>query len=142
MLRKPVIFSVLFALFLMASCSRTPSPSEANRLLVGRWELVIGQDCSDYGIKSDTLILQADGKLEQHFVSIYNQRYDATNEHWSYSPNNHINLDTRRNFFTKQPPTEVIGVPVPENLIVEFGKPSIIVLNPDGNCFYRKVGNG
>ena len=144
MLRKLVVPSLLlvFALLLMASCSRTPSVSGANRLLEGRWELAIGHDCSDYGIKSDVLVLHGDGSLEQHFLSTYGQRYDATDQHWSYLPDNSINFDTRKNFLTKQPPDKAIGVSIHETLLVEFGKPSVIVLNPHGDCFYRKIGNG
>ena len=26
-----------------------------------------------------------------------------------------------------------------ESLLVEFGKPPLIVINPDENCFYEKV---
>ena len=123
------------------SCTRAPSAADASHLLEGRWELSLGHDCRDYGIRSDTLILHHDGKLEQHFVSAYNQRYDATDQHWSYSPENHINFETRKNFFTRQPTDSVIGVAVHENLLVEFGNPAVIVLHPDSDCFYRRVGN-
>lgn len=139
MLRKLMRAPLLLLLGFQLSCTRAPSVAEANRLLEGHWELALGHDCSDYGIRSDNLVLHSDGTLEQHFVSIYNQRYDTTNQHWSYSPENHVNFDIRRNFFTKQPPTEVIGVPIPENLIVEFGNPPVILVHPDSDCFYRKV---
>ena len=56
-------------------------------------------------------------------------------------PDNSINFDDRRDFFTNQPKSEVIGVAMPETLIVEFDNPSLILLNPDGDCFYRKVTN-
>jgi hypothetical protein len=142
MLRKLTFSLVLLssAFAFHAGCTRGPSIAEANRKLAGKWELALGHDCRDYGIRSDTLILHGSGRLEQHFVSVFNQRYDASDERWSYSPDDHINLETRRDFFTKQPPNEVIGVPIRENLIVEFGNPSVIVLNPDSDCFYRKVG--
>lgn len=139
MLRKVgFLFCVLLA---NVSCNRTPTPAEANRLLPGRWELVLGHDCSDYGIKSDNLVLHGDGRLEQHFLSDYGQRYDTTDQHWSYLPDNSINFDARKNFFTKQPSDKAIGVSIHETLLVEFGNPSVIVLNPHGDCFYRKVGN-
>ena len=144
MLRKLSRFSALFlsVQFLMVGCSKSPSVSQANQMLEGRWELVIGHDCGDYGIKSDVLVLHGDGSLEQHFRSTYGQSYDATDQHWSYLPENSINFDTRKNFLTKQPPDTAIGVSIHETLLVEFGKPSIIVLNPRGDCFYRKVSNG
>ncbi len=144
MLRKlSLLWALLLpCLLLTISCSRAPSVPEANRLLEGRWELVIGHNCSGYGIKSDVLILHGDGRLEQHFVSIYGQRYDSTDQHWSYLPDRSINLDMRKNFLTKRPADGTIGVSIHETLLVEFGKPSVIVLNPDGSCFYRKIAGG
>jgi hypothetical protein len=144
MLRKRVVSSVLcgFVLLWMAGCSRTPSVAEANRLLEGRWEPAIGHDCSDYGIKPDVLVLHGDSSLERHFLSTYGQRCDATDQHWSYLPENNIHFDTRKNFLTKQPPDKTIGRSIHETLLVEFGKPSLIVLDPHGDCLYRKIGNG
>lgn len=143
MLRKLSLFSPLFlsVQLLMVGCSHPPSVSEANRTLEGRWELAIGHDCSDYGIRSDSLILHMDGRLEQHFLSTFGQRYDSTDQHWSYLPDNSVNFDMRKNFLTKQPPDRAVGVSIHETLLVEFGKPAVIVLNPHGDCFYRRVGS-
>jgi hypothetical protein len=142
MLRKLTpVFLALLLLVLSVTCSRKPTVAVANRMLRGRWELKLGHDCQDYGIRSDELVLHGDGRLEQHFVSVYDQHYDADNEHWSYSPDNSINFDSRRNFFTTQPKTSVIGVSMHETLLVEFGNPSVILLNPHSDCFYRKIGN-
>jgi hypothetical protein len=138
MLRKLGSFVILFGL-LGVSCTRTPSVADANRMLSGDWELALGHDCRDYGIRSDNLALHPDGTFEQHFVSIYDQHYDSDRGHWSYSPDNHINFDSRKNFLTKQPQEGVAGMSVRENLITEFRKPPIILLNPDSDCFYRKV---
>jgi hypothetical protein len=134
----------LFALLvtvLGSSCTRTPSPGGASRVLAGYWELALGHDCRDLGIRSDTLVLHGDGTLEQHFISLYNQRYDSDAGRWSYSPDNHINFDGHKNFITKQPFTGVVGLSIPENLIVEFGRTPAILLNPDSDCFYRKTGD-
>ena len=143
MLRRldPFLALLLCILTFSVGCKHIPSVAEANLLLAGRWELFLGQDCQDYGVRSDTLILHSDGRLEQHFVSTYNQRYDSTTEQWSYSPDNSVNFDARRNFFSKQPPNEVIGVREHETLIVEFGNPPVILTNPHSNCLYRRVGN-
>lgn len=142
MLRK-LMFICFIALILVfaASCSRTPSPADAKRMLAGRWELKLGHDCQDYGIRSDELILHSDGRLEQHFVSVYNQRYDADGERWSYMPDNSVNFDDRKNFFTNQPKNGVIGVSIHETLLVEFGNPSVILLDPHSDCLYRKVAS-
>jgi hypothetical protein len=131
----------LSVLLLTISCSRAPSAAEANRLLAGRWKLVIGQDCRGNGIKSDVLFLHGDGRLEQHFLSDYGQRFVSTDERWSYVPDDSINFDMRKDFLHRQPPNEAVGVSIHETLLVEFGNPAIILLNPDGNCFYQKVGN-
>jgi FG-GAP-like repeat/FG-GAP repeat len=81
------------------------------------------------------------GRLEQHFVSVYNQRYDADGERWSYMPDNSVNFDDRKNFFTNQPKNGVIGVSIHETLLVEFGNPSVILLDPHSDCLYRKVAS-
>jgi hypothetical protein len=142
MLRKigfvllPIILGVA-----SSSCSRKPTVADAKRMLQGRWQLKLGHDCQGYGIRSDELILHSDGRLEQHFVSIYDQHYDATDERWSYLPDNSINFDSRRNFFSTQPKSGVIGTSMHETLLIEFGDPSLILINPDSDCFYRKTGD-
>lgn len=134
-----LIISIQVVLFLV-SCSRAPSGEQGTAKLQGRWELVLGHDCSDYGIGSDVLILHSDGTFEQHFRSVSGQHYDTTNQRWSYSLDKSISFDSRKNFFTKQPPDSVVGTAIHETLIVEFGNPNVIVLNPDSDCFYRQTG--
>jgi hypothetical protein len=117
MLRRLALLS--FVAVLTVSCARVPSLAEANRLLEGRWELVLGRDCSNYGIRSDNLILHKNGSLEQHFLSVYGQRYDSSDAHWSYLPDNSISFDTRKNFLTKQPPDKALGLSIHETLLVD-----------------------
>jgi len=116
MLQRLILSLTLLVVVLMlgVSCSHAPTVSEANRLLEGRWELALGHDCRDYGIRSDNLILHSDGRLEQHFVSAYDQRYDSTSERWSYLPDDAVNFDTRRDFFAKQPANGVVGTSIHE----------------------------
>lgn len=142
MLRKLIECVGVICVLVTGACRHAPpDPIDARRMLTGHWELRLGNDCKDYGIQSDMLVLHSDGRLEQHFVSSSGARYDASEGHWSYVPDNSVSFDARRNFFSKQPSTGTIGVSVHETLIVEFGSPSIILLNPDSDCFYRKIGD-
>ncbi|MCU1285652.1 MAG: hypothetical protein JWO13_2002 [Acidobacteriales bacterium] len=140
MLRKLIAYAGVLAILSTVACRRSPATaSDARGTLVGRWELKMGSDCSDYDIQSDILVLHSDGTFEQHVVSSSGAHYDATNEHWSYVPDNAVSFDARRNFFSRQQPNLQAGVSIHETLIVEFGDPSVILLNPDSNCFYRKM---
>jgi hypothetical protein len=108
-----------------------PKPAEAQRMLTGRWELKIGHDCQDYGIRSDILILHADGTMEQHSVFTNGERYDATDGHWSYEPENLVHFQGRRDLTRDGPYFST----------VEFGSPSVILLNPKRDCLYHKVAD-
>jgi hypothetical protein len=53
-------------------------------------------------------------------------------------PENSVLLDSRKDFFNSQPANEFVGVRTGEVLIVDFRIPSVILLNPDQDCFYTK----
>jgi hypothetical protein len=91
-----------------------------------------------YDVASDKLILHSDGTLEQHTVSKRGFRYGAPAEEWEYVPENGVLLNSRKDFFNSQPVNEFVGMRRGEGLIVDFKTPSIILLNPDQNCFYTK----
>jgi len=101
--------------------------------------MVFGNSCKDYGLKSDTLVLHSDGTLDQFTVAQDGRRFEATGQHWKFSPPNSIELDQRRNFFTTQRYKDLLGVPEFESIIVEFSSPPSIVFNPDSDCFYTKT---
>ena len=128
---NPFIAPALVAIALLGSwgCNRAPKPEEAHKRLVGQWRLVVKSDCKHWGVDSDTLILHSDGRMEQHLKLLNGKKYDSAQEHWEYSADLHIVLDQR------------LRVSVPEVLIVEFSDPPVIVLNPDGNCFYERFSS-
>jgi hypothetical protein len=103
---------LLLAVVLVAivGCNHKRAESEARSLLVGEWNLHIGSDCAMYDVASNKLILHSDGTLEQHAVSKRGFRYDAPAETWEYSPENHVQLDSRKDFFNSQPSNEFVGV--------------------------------
>lgn len=129
---------LIIALLAVVGCKHKKTDSEARSLLVGEWSLHIGSDCAMYDVASDKLILHADGTFEQHTVSKRGFHYDAPAEKWDYSPENHVLLDSRKDFFNSQPENEFVGVLRGEGLIVDFKTPMLILLNPDQNCFYTK----
>ncbi len=127
--------ALVFALQLgIASCRKTPNPAEAHNLLTGEWRLVVRSDCAHWGIDSDTLILRADGTMEQHLKLRNGKKYDSVQEHWEYLPDHSISLDRR---LTVTDPQNA-GTPQLEVLIVEFSQPPVILLNPHQNCFYER----
>ncbi len=101
--------------------------------------MVVDSDCAQYDVASDKLLLRHDGELEQHTVSKRGFHYDAVAERWKYSPDNHVVLDFRKDFFNSQPQNEFIGSRRLEVLPVEFSDPPVIVLNSKSDCFYSKV---
>jgi hypothetical protein len=138
MVLKPASRLLILTLFAVVGCNRTRTDSEARLLLAGEWNLHIGSDCSMYDVASDKLILHSDGTLEQHTVSKRGFRYDAPAEKWEYVPENGVLLNSRKDFFNSQPVNEFVGMRRGEGLIVDFKTPSVILLNPDQNCFYTK----
>jgi hypothetical protein len=138
MVLKPASRLLILTLFAVVGCNRTWTDSEARLLLAGEWNLHIGSDCSMYDVASDKLILHSDGTLEQHTVSKRGFRYDAPAEKWEYVPENGVLLNSRKDFFNSQPVNEFVGMRRGEGLIVDFKTPSVILLNPDQNCFYTK----
>ena len=138
MILNPAAWLLMLAVVTTAGCSHKRTTSEATSLLTGEWNLRIGSDCADYDVASDRLILHPDGTFEQHTVSKRGFRYDAPAEKWEYSPENHVLLDSRKDFFNSQPAHEFVGVRRREVLIVDFRIPSVILLNPDQDCSYTK----
>ncbi len=134
-----LLASTSFLLLFMAACKRQVIRGEHPSELVGTWELVWGHDCRDYGLKSDTLVLHPDGTLEQHVIAKDARRWDSVGERWKYIGDNAVSFDVRRNFFTSQTYDKLIGLPEGEVLIVHFETPPVILLDPDSDCFYKKV---
>jgi hypothetical protein len=77
-------------------------PSE----LVGTWRLLVRSSCSEYGLKTDTLVLYADGRFDQHVAMNNNgKKFDLSAQHWSYDSSDqhgHIALDKRLEFFAPE----------------------------------------
>ena len=130
---------LLIALLAAVGCNHKRTDTEARRLLAGGWNLHVGGDCSTYDVASDKLILHLDGTFEQHTASKRGFHYDAPAEKWEYSPENHVFLDSRKDFFNSQPANGFVGARIPEGLILEFRTPMVILLNPDQDCFYTKA---
>jgi hypothetical protein len=57
-------------------------------------------------------------------------------QHWSYSEKDHIVLDRRKRWDSYAYPPE--GVAEFEVLIVQFGTPPVILINPDEDRLYVK----
>ncbi len=129
--------SSIALLFSTASCRKTPNPAEAHKLLTGKWRLVVKTDYVHWGIDSDTLILHADGRMEQHLELLTGKKYDSVQERWEYLPDRSISLDRRLTVTDPQ----YAGVPQLEVLIVEFNQPPVILLNPHQNCFYQRFSS-
>jgi len=128
---------MMVLLFGTTSCRKTPNPAEAHRLLVGKWRLVVKSDCTHWGVDSDTLILHSDGRMEQHLKLLNGKKYDSAQERWEYFPDHSISLDRRLIVSDLQN----AGIPESEVLILEFGDPPAILLNPDENCFYERFSS-
>jgi acetyltransferase-like isoleucine patch superfamily enzyme len=138
MVSKAACRLLIIAFLAIVGCNHKRTDSEARLLLTGEWNLHIGSDCAIFDVASDKLILHSDGTFEQHTVSKRGFHYDAPAEKWTFSPENHVFLDSRKNFFNSQPSNEFVGARIVEGLIVDFRNPMVILLNPDQDCFYTK----
>jgi hypothetical protein len=141
MLRKIILLCVVICVIDCSGCKKGP-PKDPIATLSGQWRMVFGSDCKDYGLQSDTLVLRSDGTFDQLVVAQDGRRFEATGQHWKFTPPNSIELDRRRNFFTPQRYKDLVGVPEFESIIAEFTSTPSIVFNPDSDCFYAKTTNG
>jgi hypothetical protein len=129
--------AVIAVLLGTAGCRRTPSPERAQKLLIGKWRLVVKSDCNYWGVDSDILVLHSDGKMEQHLTLLNGQHYDSVHEHWEYLPDHSISLDRR--LVVSDP--QHAGIPRLEVLILEFSDPPVMLLNPHEDCFYERFSS-
>ena len=141
MLRKTISLCLFTYAISCCGCKSRASKDPIAELS-GKWSMVFGNDCKDYGLKSDTLVLHSDGTFDQFTVAQNGRRFDATGQHWKFSAPKVIELDQRRNFFTTQRYKNLVGVPESESIIVEFTSPPSIIFNPDSDCFYTKTEGG
>jgi hypothetical protein len=106
---------------------------------------LVRSSCQDYGVKSDILILHPDGTFDQHVVLNDGKQLDAAAQRWRYNADGntcHVALDKRLEFFVPEHfgTSGGAGVPTLEVLLVEDGSPPVIVLHPDSDCVYSKIG--
>ena len=132
---RPCTIIALLCISVVFGCNRPPSEPEAKRELTGRWLLNTKHNCTYGPVESDELLLHEDGRLEQHLKLKDGRAFDSTDGHWSFIPKTNVGLESRWDFRAdvKEP------VKGSESLIVEFGKETVIVIDPDSNCFYMKV---
>jgi hypothetical protein len=152
MLLKVVLSAAVFFSLLAASCGRQRSrvqPSSAQ--LVGAWQLRIGNDCQGYPVRSDTMVLNSDGTFDQYTIAKDGRHLDSRGQHWSYMEEGKISFDKRRDWDahwisslgSSNPQTSAVnnpeGVTELQVLIVQFGSPPTILINPNSDCLYIKV---
>jgi hypothetical protein len=107
---------------------------------------MIRSACPDYPIRSDTLFLHPDGTFDQQTIAKDGRQFASAGQHWAYMEKNSISLDKRRDWDKHSDPAREIakpdasqGIPELEVLIVQFGSPPVILINPDSDCLYVKT---
>jgi hypothetical protein len=117
-------------------CSRRPSEQEARERLVGNYSLHIGSDCKASGIDSAKLTLYANGKYSQEGRFKNGVQYQIFGKDWEYDNGSVFLHDLRASHtgdISPESGTENAS------LIVEFGKTTAIIMNPDENCFFERA---
>jgi hypothetical protein len=129
---------VLAITCLLFACSHSRYPADSRERLVGDYELSVGTDCKDLNIQKARLVLHSDGTFSQYFKWADGRSYSAEGNRWSFDADSGLFLFNFKDFtyratsgLNKQ--GRVFGP------IVEFSDQIILLLNPDKNCFYRKV---
>lgn len=151
LLKLALVGSALLA-FAMISCNREQRNERSRSAqLVGKWELQIRHDCKDYPIQSDIMILHPDGTFDQHTVTKDGRRIDSLGQHWAYMEKDSVSLDKRRDWDIHSDPSlrgtnretsspaDQAGRAELQVLIVQFGSPPVILINPDSDCVYVKT---
>jgi hypothetical protein len=128
---------VVTALLSSFGCSRKePSARERFLELQGTWGLLIRHDCEQSPIHSDTLTLHPDGTFDQETIMKDGRSIKSTAQRWTYMEKDSISLDRRKRWDSYSDPPE--GIAELEVLIVQFGTPPAILINPDEDCLYVK----
>ena len=140
LLFKVIVFLSVTAIFLSLGCSTKETEQVRRARLVGTWQLLVRHDCENSPVQSDTLILNSDGSFQQHTVLKNGHRFDSVGQHWSYVEKDSVALDMRRAWNRPGKPNSVEGTDLYEVLLVQFGSPSVILINPHEDCLYQKIG--
>ena len=151
LLRVALGFLLLFGLYAVSCNRRQESPDSRSAQLVGTWELRIRHSCENYPIRSDILVLHPDGTFDQHTVASDGTLFDSFRQRWAYIEEKSISLDRRRDWDTHVDPSlkgpkpdkpksnDPAGITELQVLIVQFGSPPVILINPNSDCAYVKT---
>jgi hypothetical protein len=131
MLQRKVIAFFLF-LTLATGCSEKKSAIS----LVGEWKLQVPKGCNYGDVKSDRLILHADGAMEQYIDFADGSNYSSKTEHWKQLSAGDVSLQKRMHV-----PNNGSREKRGEILLIEPTNPPLILLDPDANCFYEKTNH-
>ena len=91
MLRAVAFLALASVLY---GCQHSSQSADA---LYGRWKLQQPKGCEQPGIKSDSLLLHADGTMEQQVVFADGTEYSSKVEHWRFLPPNTVASEKRLN---------------------------------------------
>jgi len=130
---------VCIALFLLFGCSQKLSQQEGTQRLIGSYTLHVGNDCQDKGIETATLTLRSNGTYAQEGKFKGSKSCQIDGKKWNYDGGNVFFFDLKI-----YDPLEISpdAKPINASLIVDFHKPTVILLDPDLDCFFvRNEGN-
>jgi hypothetical protein len=96
-------------------------------------------------------VLNSDGTFDQYTLAKDGRHIDSRGQHWSYMAQDAIALDKRRGWDahwssspgSSDPRNSAVnnpeGVTELQVLILQFGFPSSILINPNSDCLYIKA---
>ena len=113
--------------------------------LVGEYRLVInpgqvvkgGLGELSSSLESESLLLHADGSFEQECRFRSGERFRAEKRSWRFDGNVVFSMIKDCSGFLGRNGEETAA-----SLVVEFGKPNLILLHPDVNVYYEHVKQG
>jgi hypothetical protein len=125
------------SLTLLCACSRKPPAREGRAMLIGDYLLHIGSTCRQFGIEYAKITLLSNGTYSQEGKFKNGVSYNIGAKKWEYDSDGNVFLYELRTSRTLDisPEAQLTNA----NLIVEFGRPTLILLNPDGDCFFQKT---
>jgi hypothetical protein len=137
-MQTPTILAIsIISVLLLSGCSHRPSAQEGKQMLTGSYLLQIGSDCKDRGIEYAKLTLHSNGKYSQEGKFRNGTSYRIDEKNWEYDGGGNVFLHDLRTTSTLDISPEA-GI-TNASLIVEFGRPTIIVLNPHWDCFFVRT---
>jgi hypothetical protein len=109
---------------------------EGTQRLIGSYSLHVGHDCQDKGIETASLALHSNGTYSQEGKFKGGNSFHIDGKKWSYDGGGNVFFFDLKIYDPEHisPEAKLTNA----SLIVDFHKPTVIILDPDLDCFFER----